>query len=134
MEFEVSFMPKGESLYQVDRKTIGLDLIEKVRQDLEKEIPLDKFKGYIGKGRRTFSLVEAITEELARESGHFRGKNSITVEVENNLFNKFIYEDYEVIYDEEGEIEEVKFYYSFDAEAMLKNWKENDFPLDWEAN
>lgn len=96
------------------------------------------------------SVMEVeISEELARESGYFKGKTGITVYV-GDFFNKYV----EMEVEEEIRCkyvpkkflgysfrflgnEEVKYLHNvdvrnkFNTERMLDDWKEAGFPKEW---
>lgn len=152
MKFTIDFSTGDSNKPILDKiGSAGIDFLDMFREEYPqynfltyKEI---RFYDYCPVNGRCVEIE--ITEKLARESGCFKGKTSLYVTV-GDFFKKYV--DMDVKEDIRQKYEFKKFLgmdltflskneidyvygvdvrYSFNTEAMLKDWKEAGFPLVW---
>lgn len=116
----------------VDSTVIGIEALDKVRDDIgipnltPALVNKDVFRLYIDP---TFK----ISLELARKSGHFQKKPSITVQVGNHQLDRFVSMVAHIERDpENGTIKHIKHFFELDEKAVVDAWKKAGFPLEWD--
>ena len=130
MEFRISYSSKSGYAIEHPHDVIGTDGVDKIREDLEVELPLDRIKGYTRGLRTDVSL--SVTERIARESGLFRSTDKITVKVLPEQLNEFTHlETHCDRNGDTGEVTEAWLAWAIDEESIVDAWVDAGFPTDW---
>lgn len=134
MEFKVIFRRKeyntGYAAIDTADQPVGLDAVDEVRENLGIQVPLELFNGAAWRFRDNPEIK--ITEEIARQSGHFRKVYCRVVIVQPDALNDFVQIVHEVDRDPEvGTVKKVRFYQEVNKKALLEAWEDAGFPLEW---
>ena len=130
MEFTVSFCSKqGYAVNMADDK-VGLDFVDRVRMELQLNIPIERISGYICS--RSYDPEITITEEQARDSGHFRNSASVQVTVPNEFINQFVTVELRTSKNgDTGEVTHVRGGLKLQEDKLFEAWREAGYPLEW---
>lgn len=134
MKFTVFYKTKVAYYHAIswNKRKVGLNFIDNVRKELDLPLlPLERIEITCD---FLFSNPEIeISEEVARDSGHFRETGSIEVYVPKKSLNQFCFVDSDIEKSEEtGEILKVRPVTKLNEDKLLRAWKENGYPIEWD--
>ena len=133
MNFMIEFRaPRFEHAIKLKRKEIGIAHLDEAREDTGvKHLHPDLMYDGINEVFRRSLRIE-VDESFARESGNFKDRNYLVVDVPKGFLNRFFYESLHFERDDEtGEIKKAYFKYCIDEETLLEAWKDAGFPTQW---
>lgn len=139
MEFRVMFKSsKGEQLVDRYFGGAGLDVLDDIKSDRRyKHLKPSEIDVYSSCPISSSYHAVELTEDQAREAGHFCGKTVVQVET-HKMFNEFIEYNIREVY-HVGKFLKVFFNkpanvsvsYIVNDGAIYEAWKEAGFPLEW---
>ena len=130
MEFGISYKSHSGHAIEHPHNVIGTDGIDKIREDLEVALPLDRIRGYTNELRTDVSF--SVIERIARESGLFRNTDRIVVQVMPKQLNEFAHlETHCDRNGDTGEVTKAWLTWVVDESAILDAWTRDKFPTDW---
>jgi len=150
MNFGVTFTTGNQSKNLLDKiGSAGIDFLDTFREDYPEynNLSYKDIKFYDYCPINGSSVDVSISEELARESGLFKGKEKIKVIV-HDFFSRYVElvveESYGTDYHKKyflgfpvkmiGEkyLSSVNVKYGFDFDQMLSDWRDDGFPTSWD--
>jgi len=130
MYFRIRFFNYGFAI-SLNQEEIGLEGVDKIREELKINLPLGKIQGEIDGIKSDVSFI--LSEEQARETGLFSCRNSLTVTTSNGKLNDFVEEIVTCGRDPStDEIKWAKIERKVNEEKIWEAWKEAGFPTVWE--
>lgn len=132
MKFEIVLQGLCGAWIVNTRKTIGMKEVNRIREELGINLPLDRIIGEI-ETLETRRVSSEISEETARNSGHFSETSKIEIGIKKSHFlNRFLKLDLNAEKNEEtGEIKQVSMKWRLDEKEIEEAWKKAGCPLEW---
>ena len=130
MQFNVKFESTTGYAISIPDTKYGLDLIDKVRNELQlPNLSLEVFFSNISKIEKDLTIVN-LSEDMVRQSKHFKNINEIVVYVPEHYLNKFVKIDYEVHRKNNGEVVKLIPFYVIMKQKVLDLWENLGYPLE----
>jgi len=130
MDFRVKFHADNRYVWRRSERSLGLRYLAEARrvtnrQDLlPAEVMSDVRSGY------AYSVTVKLTEEQARQAGHFDEYDNVGVRVPPLSLNRYVHLQPQV-HEEDSEYA-VPFEWSVDEQSLLWDWLAAGAPLEWD--
>ena len=132
MEFRILFAsPTYNNQVCVPSHKVGLEFVDRVRSELGvPDLELARIEDWVEGAYMAPEIL--ISEQTARNSGHFKNNNQVELEVPKGFLNRFYRVDLVVQKNSStGEIESVTGGYLPDKEDIVAAWAHDGYPLRW---
>lgn len=131
MEFVVNFRSgSGHAIY-INVQPIGLQDLDWIRRSLD----LPELDHQLVSQNTTFLQKDesvSIHESIARSSGHFLEKNTITINTPRTHLNQFCSKTILVTKDEtNGKIRNVSIKWEVNTPQLIEAWADAGYPIKW---
>ena len=135
MKFIVEFKGSGYSpdgkfyLTNWNQTEVGLEALDALRQHKnDRTIQASEVVSSIPRLSYDDLSVLELTEEEARETGHFEDKNRLTVKCPGNANETVLNQYLRYVFHDEYRVAR-----DIDTEAVFQAWKAAGYPLQWES-
>ncbi len=130
VNFTVNFRNRYGDTISAPKRGIGLVQLDAARRifGVPNLLPA-RVQGYVISSNVGGQVEIAL--EMARVSGHFDECNEVEVRLSNSEEYRML-EPVAIENDTTGEIARVQFSWAMDEKALLADWQEAGFPLDWD--